>query len=96
MAEKSPHGTRTSCLSLASSQDGKELSIAGSFLSRITLIIRAGDGAVNLRDPTDLKSRLLEIIVGWKDQVFSHINVNDFGTFHQAVLRKYPWIPLST
>ena len=95
-AETLPHGTGTGCLSLAFSQDGKELLIAGSLLSRITLITRAGDGAVNLRDPTDLKSRLLEIIAGWKDQVSSHINVNDFGTLHQAVLGKYPWIPLST
>jgi hypothetical protein len=80
--------SRISYRSLAFSEDGKELSITGCWLGRIALITRAGDGVANLRDPTDLKSRLLEIIAGWKDQVSSHIDVDNFGTFHQALLRK--------
>jgi hypothetical protein len=83
--------SRTSCRSLAFSEDGKEPSIPGSWLGKVALITRASDGVVNLRDPIDLKSRLLEIIAGWKDQVFSHIDVDDFGARHQAVLRNYPW-----
>jgi hypothetical protein len=50
----------------------------------IALITSAGDAVTNLKDQTDFKSRLLEIIAGLKNQVSSHINVNDFGTFHQA------------
>jgi hypothetical protein len=93
LVSKSYSGVTTSCESLSFSHDRRKLSVQGIFISPVALITRAGDCVANLRDPTDLKPRLLEIIAGWKDQVSTHINVNDFGTFHQAVLRKYPWIP---
>jgi hypothetical protein len=89
-------GFKTSCESLAFLRDRKELSIEGNLIGPIALITSAGDAVTNLKDQTDFKSRLLEIIAGLKNQVSSHINVNDFGTFHQAVLREYLWTPPST
>lgn len=88
-------GVGTRCRSLAFSQDGKEISIEGRFASPIKLITTPGDGVANPSDPADLKSRLCEIISGWKEQISNQIGVTD-GSFHRALLRKDPWMQYRT
>jgi hypothetical protein len=93
------------CNKLEFSADGLELAVQGQFLGMrdyIDFITTAGDGVSNLQDPTDLKLRLREIVVEWRESISKNcaIQFEDtsyLNSFQNTVLRGdfqgLRWVP---
>lgn len=67
------------------SQDGLKLSLEGAFMCTIETLSQAADAVTDLQDPTDLTTRLWDIVDSWRAAFEQH--ENDTWGFREALLR---------
>jgi hypothetical protein len=80
-----PFGPQSKLLKGDFSQDGLKLSLQGAFMCTIETLSQAADAVTDLQDPTDLTTRLWDIVDTWRAAFEQH--ENDRRHFREALLR---------